>query len=426
MPSLILHRMDSEWISSSPAQLITSTDTQQFIGDDGVSNHLIASSDAMGSQITFEPTTPVDLREFEEIRFWIRSSRLADGSSQHPFYLEFAYQDSDDGPEEEHRWFVPVNRSNAWEERRIGIENDRRSAVTSFQLRCLANLSFTCNLDDLIAVREDMLLDLEQALLEQIDTQGIQLIRDDVALSQAASPGDVQLVLPFTPDFAVDNRILVQGGSEGDEIHTVIEVTHDSDGDSTTLGLDPESPLRGAFAADAATVSIVVPSIVETSSATTSLPSPSVVLTLLDVQEDLERTGYPIQRDSFRPRGELTVCSTRASARAYLVEYQLVVFAPQRQQQLAIYRWLLQRLSINIGLPINGSQAPVWILPPLEADDRQLGILTTVRVRIGTRLEIALRQEQPWAQQVGIYAAQIDAPLEQEGIVLNFQNLSTG
>ncbi|ESA38291.1 hypothetical protein N836_33215 [Leptolyngbya sp. Heron Island J] len=418
--------MDSEWISSNPAQLVTSTDTQQFVGDDGISNRLVASSDALGSQITFTPDAPIDLEAFEEIRFWIRSSRQANGSSQHPFYLEFAYQDSGDAPEEEHRWLVPVNRSNTWEERRIGVENDRRSAVTGFQLRCLTNLPFTCNIDDLLTVREDMLLDLEQALLQQIDTQGIQLIRDDIPLSQAASPGDVQLVLPFTPDFAVDNRILVQGGSEGDEIHTVIGVTHDSAGDSTTLELDPESPLRGVLAADIATVSITVPSIVETSSVVTSPPSPSVVLTLLDVQEDLERTGYALQRDSFRQRGDLTVCSTRAAARAYLVEYQLVVLAPQRQQQLAIYRWLLQRLSIDIGLPINGSNAPVWVLPPLEADDRQLGILTTVRVRIGTRLETAQRQEQPWAQQVGIYTAQTNAPLEQEGIVLNFQNLSTG
>lgn len=426
MPSLILHRMDSEWISSNPAQLSTATDTQQFIGEDGISNRLVANSDALGSQITFQPAVPVDLREFEEIRFWIRSSRQADGSSQYPFYLEFAYQDSGDAPDEEHRWFVPVNRSNAWEERRIGIENDRRSAVTGFQLRCLTNLSFTGNIDNLIAVREDMLLDLEQALLQQINTQGIQLIPNEVALSQAANPGDVQLVLPFTLDFAVDNQVLVRGGSEGDEPHTVIGVTHDAVGDSTTLELDPENPLRGAFAAGVATVSIVVPSIVETSSVPTSPPSPSVVLTLLDVQEDLERTGYAPQRDSFRPRGDLTVCSTRTAARAYLVEYQLVVLAPQRQQQLAIYRWLLQRLSIDIGLPIHGSNAPVWILPPLEADDRQLGILTTVRVRIGTRLETASRQEQPWAQQVGIYAAQLSAPLEQEGITLTFQNLSTG
>jgi hypothetical protein len=68
------------------------------------------------------------------------------------------------------------------------------------------------------------------------------------------------------------------------------------------------------------------------------------------------------------------------------------------------------RLSMDIGLRINGSQAPVATLPPPELRRRELGQLAPLYVRVGTRAEIASRREQTWVQRVQVEANRIDSP----------------
>jgi len=419
MSNLLIHDMDTAWTSSNPAVLQVAVDTQKLFGEDMTSNRLTAQSGALNAFAEFIPGAPLNLSDFDELRFWVRANRKADGSRSKPFYLEFSYTDANDTPGEEHHWFVPVNRAGAWEQRRIGIQDDRRSAITRFRLRCLTDLPFTCYIGELLAVREEMLEDLEQALVTQLDSQLALPGLTSVALSQTANSGDTQIVLPLTPGFSTGNRVLIQGGSAGDEIHHVTGVNHDSAAASTTLQFGASDLVMGTLTAGTATASVIVPVIVETPPLQTTAPSPAVVVTHLDIREDLERTAYITQRDSFRPRDSVVVCSVRSAARAYLADYQITILAPVRTQQRFIHTQLLQQLSMDIPLRINGVHSPVCILPPPVFDkERKQGILAPVYVRIGTRMETASRQEQTWVRRAEIDAATRDAPEDQERIVL--------
>ena len=71
-----------------------------------------------------------------------------------------------------------------------------------------------------------------------------------------------------------------------------------------------------------------------------------------------------IQRDSFRQRGSLLACSVRAPARAYFLDYQIMPLAPDRAQELFLRDLVLQRLSMDIPLRINGAFSSVYIRPP--------------------------------------------------------------
>jgi hypothetical protein len=418
MSNLLVHNMDTAWTSSAPAVLLVSIDGQTFFGEGIASNRFEAQSGALNAFAEFVPGVALNLSNFEELRFWIRSDRPADGSVIRPFYLEFSYLDVNDAPGEEHRWFVPLNQSGVWEQRRIGIGADRRSAIARFRFRCLTDSPFRCHIDELLAVREEMLPDLEQVLVAQLDRQVILPGLTAVALKQAAVPGDTQIVLPHTPDFDVGNRILVQQGGAINETHDVTSVDHNPGMDTTTLHFAATDAVVNNLSANIATASVLVPVVVEAPPTPTTAPRPTIIATMLDAREDLDRTTYVTQRDSFRPRGVLTVCSVRPAARAYLVEYQLTASAPRRAQQILIQSLLLQRLSMDQALRINGVPSPVWIVPPPELTKRKLGRLAPVYVRIGTRLETAARQEQPWARRTEVTAGPLDMPLDQEGIII--------
>ncbi|HEY9231293.1 MAG TPA: hypothetical protein VIS78_04085, partial [Blastocatellia bacterium] len=167
-----------------------------------------------------------------------------------------------------------------------------------------------------------------------------------------------------------------------------------------------------------AKVSALVPLIVEAPPLLTIAPGPAIIATMMDTREDLGRTVYFTQRDSFRMRGALTVCSTRPAPRAYFVDYQLTALAPRRPQQVLVQTFLLERLSISRPLWINGAESPVTMQPPPEIHHRVLSQPGPVYVRIGTRMETAARVEQPWVRQTFVGAAPPDAPLDQEGIVI--------
>jgi hypothetical protein len=420
MSQLLVHNMDTAWTSSNGLLLSVTVDNLVFFGTGAGSNRLVAEPGSQNAFAEFLPGAPLDLGEFEELRFWIRAEPEADGSSDQPFFLEFSYLNAGDAPGVEHRWLVPVNQVNTWEHRRIGIQDDSRNAITSFRFTCLTNLPFACYLDELLAVHEEAFVDLERSLVAELDRQVTLPGLTNLALSQAAAPNDTQIVLPLAPDVAVGNRILVQGGSAGDETHDVVTVNHDAVTNTTTLHFSAADIVKGTLTPGTATVSVIVPALVESPPSPTNGLSPAIILTVLDMREDLDRTAYFTQRDSFRRRGTLVVCSVRPAPRAYLVDYQITAIAMQRSQQILIQTMLLQRLSHDIALVINGELSPVWTLPPQAAimDRREFGILAPVYVRVGTRMETAPRHEQPWVRHADIEAARLDAPQDQEGLVI--------
>jgi len=420
MARILIHAMDTLWSTSNAVALQVAIDNQNVYGESTGSNRLTASDNALNAVAEFAPAGQLDLSAFDEICFWLYASSMADGSTTSPFYLEFSYSDAHDNADEEHRWFVAVNQQRAWQQVRIGIERDRRSAITRFRFRCITNIAFSCNIDELLGVHEEMLADLESALVDHLDTQLTLPGLSDVALIQAAQPGDTQVVLPLNQAFHINNRVLIQHGSAGDEQHTVTGIVHDPAHQSTTLTFAADDKVLGSLVVGSVTVSVVVVIVVEAPPLPSASISPSMIITLRDMREDPARTSYISQRDSFRPRGTLLACSTRAGARAYTVDYQATVFAPERAQQVFLQTYLLQRLSIDIPLYVNGAPSPVTILPPPvpTLDERRTGLLAPLYFSIGTHMEIATREEIPFIQRATIDAAPFDTPTDREGIVV--------
>jgi hypothetical protein len=428
MTQTTVHNMDSPWTSSNPAALSVSADTQILISG-AASNRMASGGGALAAFAEFVPGALLDLSKFDELRFWVRANLPADGSRPQPFILEFSYVDQNDAAGEQHRWFVPVNLKNTWEQRRIGIENERRSAINRLRFTCLSNGSFSYNIDEFLAVREEMMADVEQALASRLEEQSVLPGLANVAIDQAAAPGATQIRLPLTNGFNVGNRILIRGGSAGDEIHDVIGVQNDAVANHTTLTFALTDALRGNLVVGSASVTVLIPVIIETAAAPQSFdatppgapirPTPVFLLSLLDAREDLSRTNYEPQRDTFRQRGASVVCSVRAPARAYLADYQIMPIAPERMQELFLRNLVLQRLSMDIPLNINGAFSSVYILAPPALVFRQIGQPTSVYARIYTRLETAVRKEEVWVRRMTVDAAPLDAPADEEEIVVN-------
>lgn len=422
LAKLSLGDMNSLWVSSNGA-LQVSSDQVEFAEMAPPSHRFSAPAGAPGAtvELTFAPA--LDLSQLDEVRFWIRADRVADGSLVAPFYLEFYFADSGDGAADDHRWFVGINQAATWEQRRIGIASERRSSVTRIGFRSLGPQPFTCNVDDVLAVREEMLLDLETELAARLG-DGLALPNlSAVPLAQAAAAGATELVLPLRRDFDVDNRVLLHGGSAGDEEHVVTSVTHDVGGNTTRLGFAAGDAVVGSQPAGSATVTLLVPVIAEDPPRPTAPTTPAVVLTMLESREDAERTPIVSQRDSFRRRGALTVCSVRRPARAYLVDYQITVVAPRRSQQLEIQTQVLDRLcmfrcatSLDV-LRINGYPAPVTIedAPQLiYRQQAQTGLPAPMYIRVGTRMETAPRAEVPWVRHQAVAAAAAPGDADEE------------
>jgi hypothetical protein len=411
--------MEPAWASLAPALLQTATDAAVFVAGTA-SMRLTAQPLATNAVAEFVPGAALNLNNFDELRFWVRASQAADGTTARPFFLEFSYLDAGDLPGEEHRWFVPVNTPDRWEQRRIGIEQDRRTQITSLRFRCLTDLPFVCRVDELLAVREEVLVDVETALAALLDEQLTLPGLVNLPLSQPANANDTQIVLPLTRDLAAGMRVRITGGSAGVETHHVIGVAHNTGANTTTLTFAAGDALAGNLAVATAAVTVLVPLFFESPPAVSAPPppAPSIAAAVVDFREDLDRTGYYTQRDSFRPRGAVNVCSVRPAARAYLVDYQLTALAPLRVQQRLIQTLLAQRLSVDVPLRINGAHAPVAILPPPDIQRRRLDEIAPLYVRVGTRMEVAQRREQTLALHAEVWGAPKDAPLDQEGIVI--------
>jgi len=405
--------MDAPWASSSAALSVT----VEPIGatGPGPSNRMSAPLGAVGATATFTPAAPLDLSAFDELRFWVNADRPADGTAGAPFWLELSYRDAGDLPGEEHRWFVSVNAEGAWEQRRIGIRADRRTAVDRFRFTALDDRPFSISVDELLAVDERMLQDLEAALVAHVEDPLSAPGLTDVALTATANPGAATISVPAAVPFAAGNRILLTGGVGADETHDVTLVT--AAGAANDLQLS--ATVGGTFNAGVGLVTVLVPVVVEAPPTPTPHPAPAVVITPLGLTEDPERARYHQQRDSFRPRAALVACSVRPAPRAYLADYQVAVVAQDRAQQAAIVDEFQTRLSTDVPLRVNGASWPVWILPAVPLLNREFGTLApSIYLRVGARAEIAPRVEIPWVQRVHVGAGRPDTPADTEAIVI--------
>ncbi|MBD2896952.1 hypothetical protein amrb99_59050 [Actinomadura sp. RB99] len=395
-----MHDMTVPWTSVDPALHMT-VERWPFFGVETVVGRL-RNDGGTTRAAEFVPSVPLDLTEFNELRLWVQADRTAVGSDRLPYYVALAYQDAADGPADRHRWYLPVNAPGGWEQRRIGIEGDRRSAVRRFALEPLGPAPFTIRLTPLLAVREEMLVDVEHALRESLaglKPPGL----TNVPVASAVSAGATEVPVRAL-GFAAGNRIRLDEGTAGSEVHDVLRAVADRTAGRTTLTL--ARPLAGSFAQDDGTVTVLVP-------VTDEPVTPRIVLTPLDVREDPTRSWQVDQRDSFRPRGAITVCSVRPAARAYQADYQVEVVATR--DRAALVGTVVRRLSADRALWIDGTPAPVWIVqaPPLL--ERNSGGPAPVYVRVGARTEVAARRETSCVARVESRAGQPGSSTADDG-----------
>jgi hypothetical protein len=406
----MVHGFENGWSSSNPTLLDSSVSAFRIQGTGSL--QLTAHAGAAGVAAGFTPATPLDLSAYDELRLWTYASRAADGTPRAPFLLELSYLDAADIPGEKHQWLVPVNRRRTWEQHRFGIAGDRRGQITSLSLRCLTNEPFQIRLDELLAVNEEPLSDVESALTGLLD--GLPLPGVAALPVPTAAVGANTLVVGLNHRLCAGNRITIDGTSTH---HSVIEVVHDEVTGTTTLTVQPA--LATAIG-PGASITVTAPVLFEETpfneaATADDLPDPVLLISLTDQREEPERGWNIPQRDSFRVRGGLTVCSLRPPPRPVLAEYQILPAASDRAHSLALRTEILRRIGVDTGLRVNGTVLPVQTLLPPPLDIRARAVPAPVYLHIGTRIEQGERTEVPWVRQGQVLSGPLDTPWDPSG-----------
>lgn len=156
-----------------------------------------------------EPRPSFDV---EELRFWLRSSRVGDGRSEdRQFYLAFEIvrQDGegDDAVTETQRWFIPVRQQNNWELHSLWLGDIPVSLlqrVTSFRLRSLdVARGFQAVLGDVIATTPEPIQDVDAEFLSRLDAQF------QVNIEDTPTPVPAFVELPENPGARTPPYILI-------------------------------------------------------------------------------------------------------------------------------------------------------------------------------------------------------------------------
>ncbi|MFZ3561345.1 MULTISPECIES: hypothetical protein [unclassified Streptomyces] len=410
MPSALVHAFEQAWLSSNPGLLDGSVSDFRKQGTGSLL--LVARPGAGGASVSYAPGTPLDLSAFDELRLWTYASRTAEGTPRAPFLLELSYRDAADAPGDEHRWLVPMNRTATWEQHRFGIAGDRRARITDFSLRCLTNEPFRIHLDELLAVDDVPLSDVESALTGLLD--GLPLPGVTALPVPATAAGSDTLVVGLNRRLHTGNRIIVDGTSTH---YSVTGAVHDDAAGTTTLVIRP--PLLAAIG-PGASLTVTAPVLVDEAAFGTAanpgeLPDPVLLISLTDQREEPEREWRVPQRDSFRVRGGLTVCSLRPAPRPVLVEYEVRPVASDRFHALALRTEIIGRIGIDTGLRVNGAVLPVQTLPPPPLLFRSRPAPAPVCLCIGARIEQGRRTEVPWVHRGTVLSGPLAHPWDPRG-----------
>jgi len=179
MPLTILDNMTNSaaWQALAPDGVTPSTEISLKIdttrvppGNDPSSARISATTNALNHTLR-RTLGPVDLTQFDEIRLWIKSDRAADSTALRRFYLEMRLASAAlplNAPNNQWQRYLPVPAIDDWEPVRLTLGDlpaAVRSGLTTIQLRCAdASKAFNCNIDDIIAVRDAMIGDVDAAL----------------------------------------------------------------------------------------------------------------------------------------------------------------------------------------------------------------------------------------------------------------------
>lgn len=179
MSSIPIDAMDSAapWTALAPDGTTPSTligfavDATRFrYGPDRKSGRITAAEGATGHAVR-RALAALDLRELDELRLWVQSDRTTAGSA---FFVEVRLGSAAmplGDPANTWQSFVAIENRNSWELVRIGLGDVPpaiRAAVDRIELRCVDGRPFTLWVDDVIAVRPEMIGDVEAALVARL------------------------------------------------------------------------------------------------------------------------------------------------------------------------------------------------------------------------------------------------------------------
>jgi hypothetical protein len=116
---------------------------------------------------------PVDFRPFDDLQLWVRGDRVA--SSRGNYLVELALGASDlgvDAPSNRWRRLLPVEAAGRWQPVIVSVTDlpDRvRRAARTVRLTAVADEAFTLELASAGAVRNEVMADVEAALVARLD-----------------------------------------------------------------------------------------------------------------------------------------------------------------------------------------------------------------------------------------------------------------
>jgi hypothetical protein len=363
---------------------------------------------------------PLDLSSLPELRFWARGYAPADGRPAAPFLLELGYRDAGDAAGDEHSWLVPVDQPGRWEEHRVGLGSERRTAVTEVFLRTVMDRPVELTIAPLIAVDEQIPADVAAALADLVARRAGQP-GPSCTTAVAAAAGTTMLTTTFEPGLRAGNRILVELAT-GPVLADVATAAHDENAGQTTLTLQAQTALPTAVPAGT-TVLVTAPVVWEPAAVLSGAPpeptpDPAILISQSDIREDLSRVWSLPLRDSFRVRGAVTVCSLRPPPLPVVLEYQILVLAGDDGQRNRILAGLLPLLRSAAALTVNGVDLPMASLAPPPRFGRDRAPLAPLAIQVDARVETGPRAEAPWVQVATVDSGQLPPADDTETVVI--------
>jgi hypothetical protein len=114
-----------------------------------------------------------DLRGYDELRVWVRSTRPATAGADEPFYLAIEADSDPASASGIWRRLLPVDRRDTWQLHRLwlgDLPEPARRALAVLRIRSLdRGIAFRAAVDDLVAVRPQPISDTDAALMRRLD-----------------------------------------------------------------------------------------------------------------------------------------------------------------------------------------------------------------------------------------------------------------
>lgn len=188
MSSYILDNLTTVWeTNGTELWSLCINAAPSFIGENNLIMEITAQKGSEGdprpyARRLFDP--PLDLSRTEEIRFWLRSSRIGDGSQRKPFYLSFEVSNNPPNPDLSWSRLLQINRTGKWDIHKLWIGDmpaNLRQSVGFLQFRSLdPTVEFNASTSSIVAVTAEPLQDMELSMFERLNNRFQVIIENQI------------------------------------------------------------------------------------------------------------------------------------------------------------------------------------------------------------------------------------------------------